>query len=141
MRLWIAVSLSLLCAATSMRSWFQHLKEGLTESSTSAQRQRGSVAAVAAVRGLEQAGADLEKPAWKSGAKTRKSKEVKAQRQEFSAAVDLAVEGKYAEADEKLEAFEKAHPGSSLLSDVKETRQKVKEAQAQAQASDAKPAQ
>ena len=120
-----------------LRTWFQHLKEGLTESSVSAQRQRGHVTAVAAVRGSQQGSAEVDKPAWKSGAQTRKSRLMRQQRQEFAAAVDLALEGKYAEAGGKLDAFQKAYPDSPLLPEVKEAREKAREAQDQAAAAPA----
>ncbi len=116
--------------AASMRTWFEHLKEGLTESSVSGQRQRGRLTAVAAVRGKGQSSVDPDKPAWKSGAGSRKAREMRKQKAEFAAAVDLILNGQLSEGDEKLEAFEKAYPASPLLAEARQARAKVREASA-----------
>lgn len=122
-------------AMSKFKTFFQNLKEGLTTSSTSGLRQKNvRVGAVAAVRGSAQETADLDKPSWKTGSAAKKSKAARQQKADFSAAVDLAMEGKYAEADEKLAAFEKNYPDSDLLADVKNARVKIKEAQAAAPA-------
>ena len=66
----------------------------------------------------------------------------KAEAREFEKAADLAVGGKYDEAMAALETFEKAHPKSTLLEDVKEAKGKVKDAQEaqKAEAAKAEPA-
>jgi TolA-binding protein len=114
----------------SLRTYFKHLKQGLMESSVAGSYQKRSSVAVAAVRGSGQADdkADLGQPAMKDPARERKIKARKAETREFEKAADLAVAGKFEEAGAALEAFEKAHPKSTLLADVKEAKGKVKEA-------------
>ena len=115
----------------SLRTYFKHLKQGLMESSVEGSYQKRGSAAVAAVRGAKQGDdkSDLSKPGMKDPAKEKKIKVRKAEAREFEKAADLAVGGKYDEAMAALEAFEKAHPKSNLLEDVKEAKGKVKEAQ------------
>jgi hypothetical protein len=106
--------------------WFEHLKQGLSESSVQGRYQRGRrVTAVAAVRGSKQDGPDPDKPAWKSGKQAKKAATMKKERAEFAAAVDLIMGGKAPEGVAALEAFEKAHPESPLLPDVKEAKEKA----------------
>ena len=128
---------------TGLRSWFKHLKEGLADSSVSEHYQRkGSFAAVAAVRGAEQEGVDPKTPAFKSSEKVRKSKALKAERAELSAAVDLILAGKVKDGETGLESFEKAHPKSPLLADAHQALQKAMEldaGQAGAPAEEKKP--
>ena len=130
----------------SLRTWFLNLKEGLSESSVSGQRQKGRLTSVAAVRGNAQGSdggrsvsglrpaqrdaSEADRPAWKSGAQSKKMKQLRLEKAEFSAAVDLILDGKLQQGSEALDAFEQAHPGSSLLAEVQETRGKIKEAQA-----------
>lgn len=121
--------------AAGMRTWFQHLKEGLTESSVSAQRQRVGVTAVAAVRGNKQSSEELDKPAWKAGAAGEKSRAARDQREAFSGAVDKILEGELEEGISQLDAFEKRYPESPLLGEAREARQKAREAQASMSAS------
>ena len=52
----------------------------------------------------------------------------KAESREFEKAADLAVAGKLDESFAALEVFEKAHPKSSLLGEVREAKAKAKEA-------------
>ncbi len=126
----------------SLRTYFKHLKQGLMESSVEGVYQKRGLVAVAAVRGAGQADekSDPAKPGMKNPAKEKKIKVRKAEAREFEKAADLAVAGKFDESLAALEAFEKAHPKSSLLSDVKDAKEKVKEAQAEQKAEAGKPA-
>ena len=114
----------------SLRTWFEHVKQGLAESSVAGQRQHGRLTAVAAVRGEKQDAADPAKPVWKSPAQTRKAKALRAQKAELGAAVDAILAGKLDEGKQKLDAFEKAHPSSSLLPEAKDMRAHLEQAQA-----------
>ncbi|MFA6317120.1 MAG: hypothetical protein WC943_06850 [Elusimicrobiota bacterium] len=114
-------------AKTWLRTWFEHLKQGLSESAVQGNYQKARVTAVAAVRGSEQELSDKNVPSWKAGARTRKALRNKAERQEFAKAVDLILEGKSEEGVAALEAFEDAHPKSPLLVDVREAREKARQ--------------
>jgi len=125
----------------SLNMYFKHLKQGLMESSVEGGYQKRGLVAVAAVRGANQGDekSDLSKPAMKDPARERKIRVRKAEAREFEKAADLAVAGKYGEALAALEAFEKAHPKSTLLADVKEAKGKVQEAIEAQKAEAAKP--
>lgn len=111
-----------------LKSWFKHLKEGLADSSVSEHYQRkGSFAAVAAVRGAAQDSVDPKAPAFKSSEKTRRSKALRAERMELSAAVEQIIAGDLKQGQASLDAFEKAHPKSPLLADARQAREKAKE--------------
>ncbi|MCX5797159.1 MAG: hypothetical protein NTY77_16840 [Elusimicrobia bacterium] len=114
----------------SLKTYFKHLKQGLAESSVEGTYQRRAPSIVAAVRGDDQRNdkSDLSQPAMKDPAREKKVKVRKAEAREFEKAADLAAAGKYEEAVAALEAFEKAHPKSAFLADVKEAKGKVKEA-------------
>jgi hypothetical protein len=56
------------------------------------------------------------------------------ERDEFAEAAKLAVDGKFGESAAALESFEKSHPKSGLLPQVKEALAKAQSAQQQAQA-------
>lgn len=112
-----------------LKTWFKHLKQGLTESSVSGEFQRQRVTAVAAVRGSAQAHADPDKVAWKTGS-SKKLATLRAEKVELASAVGLLEEGKVSEGVAALDAFEKAHPKSPLLKEVAETREKAKELEA-----------
>lgn len=113
-----------------LRTWFKHLKEGLSESSVAGSFQKSRVTAVAAVRGAPQGAVEPDKPQWKGGAKAKKAEQLKKEKAELASAVDLILEGKVKEGEAGLEAFEKAHPKSPLLADVAEAREKLKELEA-----------
>lgn len=121
--------------SAGLRQWFAHVKEGLSESSVSGQRQRGRFNAVAAVRGEEQEAADPAAPVWKSAAAGKASKALSKQRRELAAAVDAIMDGRLEEGQKQLDAFEKAHEGSPMLADAREIRSKLAEAQSQTAAS------
>ncbi|MDD5627592.1 MAG: hypothetical protein PHU21_00895 [Elusimicrobia bacterium] len=114
----------------SLKTYFKNLKQGLAESSVEGHYQKRGVAIVAAVRGDDQRSprSDLDRPAMKDPAKEKKVKVRKSEAREFEKAADLAVSGKYEESLAALEAFEKAHPKSPFLGEVKEAKAKVKEA-------------
>jgi len=114
----------------SVKTYFKHLKEGLMESSVEGYYQKRNFTAVAAVRGPDRGDekSDLSKPAMKDPVKVKKIKVRKAEAKEFEKAADLAVAGKFEEAAAAFEAFEKAHPQSTLLEDVREAMGKAKEA-------------
>jgi TolA-binding protein len=114
----------------SLKTYFKHLKQGLMESSVEGVYQKRGLVAVAAVRGAKQGDekSDPSKPGMKDPVKEKRVKVRKAEAREFEKAVDLAVAGKYDEALAALGRFEKAHPKSTLLADVKEAKGKVKEA-------------
>ena len=115
---------------TFLRTWFEHLKEGLSESAVQSHYQKNRVTAVAAVRGAQQDVVNPDKPAWKGGQKAKKSAQAKKERAQFGKAVDFILEGKTKEGLEALDAFEKAHPKSALLPDVEQARAKALELQA-----------
>lgn len=110
-----------------LRTWFKHLKDGLSESSISSYQQKRTVTAVAAVRGEGQESVDPDRPAWKGGSRARRAAALRQERTEFASAVDLILEGKLPEGTAALDAFEKAHPMSGLLPQVAEARQKATE--------------
>lgn len=112
---------------TTLKTWFQHFKEGLSESAVSGQRQKRNVSAVAAVRGSQQESADPGKPQWKTGRKMKKSQQAKQEQSELAAAVDLIMAGQVKEGMAKLESFEKDHPKSPLLAEAKLAREKASE--------------
>lgn len=118
--------------SSSVLTWFQHVKEGLAESSVATRRQHGRITAVAAVRGEGQEDVDPSQPVWKSAVAGKKSKAFRAQRKELSAAVDAILAGNYDEGRQKLDAFEKAHAKSPMLADAREIRGKLDDAVAQA---------
>lgn len=117
----------------SLKVYFQHLKQGLSESSLDGMYQKRGLVAVAAVRGADQKDerTDLAKPQMKDPAREKKIKVRKAESREFEAAVELAVSEKFPEAVAALEAFEKAHPKSPMLADVRDARAKAQEAMLQ----------
>jgi hypothetical protein len=121
-----------------LKVYFQHLKQGLTESAVQGEYQRGRGAAVAAVRGSAQddGRADPDKPVLMQPSKTRRRKAEAAERREFEKAVDSVEDGlqlkdaaKVDEGAAGLEAFEKAHPKSARLGEVREALAKAREIQ------------
>lgn len=112
---------------SSFLVWFEHLKKGLADSSVQDRYQKRRVIAVAAVRGSPQDSVDPDKPQWKGKRKSKKDLQLKVERGEFAQAVDLILSGRQAEGLAALEAFEKAHPESPILPDVREARQKAVE--------------
>ena len=121
----------------SLKTFFQKLKEGLSESSVSGDFQKRRATAVAAVRGNPQDSADPNKPAFKGGAKGKQAAQLKKERAELSSAVDLVIEGKVQDGIAALESFEKKHPKSALLPDAKEAKAKAQELAAEGSPNDA----
>lgn len=121
-------------APSGILGWFQHLKDGLRESSVSGKFQKGHrPVAVAAVRGKPNADdrSDLNQTSMSKSDKEKKAKKaLKKERAAFEAAVDLIVAGKLPEAVAALEDFEKKYPSSEYLSDVAEAKAKALELQA-----------
>ena len=109
----------------AVKTWFKHLREGLSDSAVRGNFQRGhTTTAVAAVRGEGQTSVDPDKPEWKTSTKSEKAA-LKKERAELSAAVDLVISGQLAEGKAALDAFEKAHPKSKLLPDVVKARENI----------------
>lgn len=112
-----------------LRTWFKHLREGLSESSVSGAYQKRNVTAVAAVRGEEQKSAELETVEWK-GSRSAAGKARKAEQKELDVAVALIEQGQIEDGLKAIDAFEEAHPKSSFKKDLPEIRAKAKEYQA-----------
>lgn len=108
------------------RTWFEHLKKGLTESSVRSHYQKSRVTAVAAVRGAKQEAMDADAPAWIGGPESRKAAQTRKERAEFEKSVDFILKGEFKEGLAGLEAFEKAHPKSGLLPEVRQARENAK---------------
>jgi hypothetical protein len=118
--------------SSGLRMWFQHVKEGLAESSVAGQRQHSArFNAVAAVRGADQTSADPMAPIWKSAAAGKSSRALRIQRGELTSAVDSILDGKLDDGQQKLDAFEKKHVGSPMIADAHDVRAKLTEAQAE----------
>ncbi len=112
----------------SLKKWFGYWRAALKKKAVQARYRRGVRAtAVAAVRGSKQSEADPKLPYWKGTWTDKKSGERLKEREEQSAAIDLILEGKFAEAEKALDAFEKAHPKSGYLADIQEARGKLEE--------------
>lgn len=112
----------------SLRSWFSHWKKALEKSAVERRYSRSvRSTAVAAVRGSKQEEAHPDLPYWKGSWSEKKAAERMKEREELSAAVALILEEKVGPAEEALAAFEKAHPKSTLLADLKQARGKIDE--------------
>lgn len=123
-------------------SWFKNWKNALERSAVEGKyRKMRTATGVAAVRGSGQAAADKDEAYWKGGWSEKREKERSQERVELAAAVGLIMDGKGAEARAALDAFEKAHPKSSFLDEVKEARSKLDEMEGKgpAAAAEAKP--
>jgi hypothetical protein len=132
----LAVSASAASSAPS-EGFFARLYKALT--SDTAQKYASSghrLSSVAAVRGAALGDQDPAEPYWKGGMTEEAAKKQETERKEFAAAVQLAVNGKLSDSTAALEKFQKDHPKSAMLPDVKEALAKAKEGQA----SDAKAA-
>ncbi|HBL16922.1 MAG: hypothetical protein A2X36_15790 [Elusimicrobia bacterium GWA2_69_24] len=130
--------------ASSLSSWFKHWQLALKKSAVEARYRKVRTTSVAAVRGAGQKGEDPKKVAWKGGWSEKKAAERMKEREELSAAVDLILNGKTDEAQAALDAFEKSHPLSGLLTDVREAKVKLAEMRGAAPtpaAAEVKPAQ
>lgn len=126
-------------------SWFKNWKSSLERSAVEGKyRKMRTATGVAAVRGSGQAAADADETYWKGGWSEKREKERAKEREELASAVGLIMDGKSDEARTALTAFEKAHPKSSFLGEVKEARAKLEEMEGkgapEAPAAEAKPA-
>lgn len=120
-------------------SWFKNWKNALERSAVEGKyRKMRTATAVAAVRGSGQAATDPDEAYWKGGWSEKREKERAKERGELAAAVGLIFEEKPGEARAALDAFEKAHPKSSFLGEVKEARAKLDEMEGMG-AAEAKP--
>lgn len=115
-------------AKTGVLSWFKNWKSALERSAVEGKyRKMRTATGVAAVRGNLQAADDPDEPFWKGGWTEKTEKDRMKERGELAAAVGLIMDEKGAEARAALDAFEKAHPKSSFLGEVKEARAKLDE--------------
>ncbi len=114
---------------TMLMNWFSQLEQSLSESSVSQNYEnRDNLVAVAAVRGSKQNLADINQPTWAKSNISQKE-EILNEKKEFAAAVKEVVSGKLKEAQADLSSFEKSHPSSPLLKDVKKAEGKIAELQ------------
>ncbi len=114
---------------TLLMNWFSQLEQSLSESSVSQNYEnRNDLVAVAAVRGSKQNLADINQPTWEKSNISQREKLLK-ERKEFAAAVKEVVSGKLKEAQADLNSFEKSHPSSPLIKDVKKAEEKIAELQ------------
>lgn len=109
----------------SLNKWFKNWKNALEKSAVEGRYRKTRSTAVAAVRGAGQTAEDPTKPFWKGTWSAKKLAERNAERQELASAVDLLLGGKLEEGVAGLDAFEKKHPYSTLLEDVREARGKA----------------
>jgi len=116
-------------SVAKLQGWFKRWSNALKRSAVEARYKKVRTTAVAAVRGNKQFWGP-EKPYWKGTWSEKTHKKLMEQREELDAAVGLILEGKYFDAEAKLDAFEKSHPDSPLLNDVKEARAKLTELKA-----------
>ena len=117
-------------ALDSLKTWFQHWKEGLAGSAVEGQYQQKSLTNVAAVRGKNQKADDPNQPYIKGTLDQAQEKKLRKERAELGQAVDLILSGKFDEGGKKLDAFEEKHQNSPLLRDVHQAREKLKELKA-----------
>jgi hypothetical protein len=112
-------------AVRSIRTWFKHWGQALRRSAVESRYRKMRTTSVAAVRGSGQGGEDPARPYWKGTWSEKKEKERIVERKELEAAVELALAGDLEGAGKNLDAFEKAHPKSYLLPDVKQAREQL----------------
>lgn len=105
----------------SVRRWFANWAKGLKRSAVESRYRNVRTSAVAAVRGSRQ-DSNPDLPYWKGTWSDKKAAERMAERAELEAVVELALTGDIAGAQAALSKFEKQHPKSTLLEDVKEAR-------------------
>jgi hypothetical protein len=115
-------------AKESVMTFFQHLKESLSQSAVASQRKRNRVGSVAAVRGADQSSplADPNEPVLKGDARSKKDKAQAAEDAEFAKAVDLVISGKTQDGVRALEAFKAQHPKSRNLDKVEQAIDQAK---------------
>lgn len=111
----------------TVKTWFEHWKEGLKGSAVEKHYKRRRLSAVAAVRGAEQKLDDPGKPYIKGTASSKETKKLRKERAELAEAVELVLAGKVEEGSKRLDAFEAGHPNSPLLEDVRQAREMLKD--------------
>ena len=112
---------------TLLMNWFAQLEQSLSASSVGqSYENRNDLVAVAAVRGSKQDLSKLNQPTWEKSNISQREQILK-ERKEFAAAVKEVVSGKLKQAQADLSAFEKSHPASPLLKDVKKAEEKIAE--------------
>lgn len=112
-------------AAENLMEWLRNWKQGLERSAVERRYRRVRTTAVAAVRGSDQRAEDPAKPYWKSPWARKKEARRRKEREELMAAVDLALSGDREGALKSLDEFEKNHPKSDLLPEVREARERI----------------
>lgn len=129
------VSASVFAADDVSKTWFEHALQGLKSRVTRAYESKTvRVTAVAAVRGAETGARDPMQPYWKGGISGKAAEKFEAERKDFADALDLIVAGKTDDGAKLLMEFERKHPGSVLLPDVKEAISKLPESAAKGDA-------
>ena len=115
-------------AVQSILTYFQHVRDSLSQSAVSGQRKHGRVGSVAAVRGKDQASslADPDEPVLKGDFRAKKERVAAAEDAEFAAAVDLVLKNKIDDGIQALEAFKARHPKSRDLAKVQESIDQAK---------------
>jgi hypothetical protein len=110
-----------------LMNWFTQLEQSLSASSVGqSYENRNDLVSVAAVRGSKQDLSKLNEPTWEKSNVSQREQILK-ERKEFAAAVKEVVSGKLKQAQADLKAFEKSHPSSPLLKDVKKAEEKIAE--------------
>ena len=110
-----------------LMNWFTQLEQSLSASSVGqSYENRNDLVSVAAVRGSKQDLSKLNEPTWEKSNVSQREQILK-ERKEFAAAVKEVVSGKLKQAQADLKAFEKSHPASPLLKDVKKAEEKIAE--------------
>jgi len=124
----ILIALALLftvnAAYAADSSWFETMMKGLKTKVQKKLESKQRVSAVAAVRGARQ-GEDPKALYWKGGVSEAAQKKLDADKEQLTAAVQLALDGKDAEAKEALEKFLKDSPDSFYGPDAKEALEKL----------------
>ena len=116
--------------AKSLQTWFTHWQQAIKRSAVESRYKKVRTTSVAAVRGAGQSGDDPKKPYWKGSWSAKRAGERNAERVELEKAVEAILKGDIAAGQAALEAFEKAHPASSLLADVREAKGQLAELKA-----------
>lgn len=122
----------------SVMTFFQHLKQALTESAVASDRKNENTAAVAAVRGAAQTSdqADANVPTLKGDAAAQRLRLRRAQDAEFEKGLDLVLAGKAAEGIKALEAFKAKNPKYHDIAEVQQAIDKAKSIPAEASATE-----
>lgn len=113
--------------AKANRGWFEDTLKGLkSKVNKRFEAQNARVAQVAAVRATDMS-KDPKAPYWKGGDKEKQQKKYAEDRKQFTAAVELVLDGKTADGKAALEKFLKDNPKSQFTPDVKDALAKLSE--------------